>query len=335
MANNSGIGIQSKRLCYMLNPDRILAIDSRPFAKNKKQHWEWYSGFAGYKVQGFPNNREIRIFLSGLTKVFCIENPFNFFLLEECQKRGIKLYIQSNYEFCDHLNKNLILPTKFLMPSYWMIEKMKRQFGEDRVMYLPPPINPLEFKTARDINLLKSGKRKFLHIVGTLAHYDRNGTLLLLQAMRLSKGDFTLVIRSQSELPAGYRIDDKRIEYIFEDTDDYVSMYKGYDALILPRRYGGLCLPMIEALISGLPVIMSDVSPNNLVLPKKWLIPAKKTGSFQARTLIETYSIDIKLLAKKLDEMADLDCEKEKLEAFNIGYTNYAESQLIDKYNKL
>jgi len=335
MSNNSGIGIQSKRLCYLFKPDRILAIDSTPFAKNKKQHWEWYDNFKGYKVQGFPKNNEIDVFLKGLTKVFCIENPFNFHLLDECKKKGIKLYIQSNWEFSDHLNRDLTLPTKFLMPSYWKVEEMKARFGDDKVMYLPPPIDPQEFAKARNINLVKSGKRKFLHIVGTLATYDRNGTLSLLDAVKKSKGDYTMVIRSQAELPQGYQISDARVEYVVDDTDDLTKMYEGYDAMIIPRRYGGLCLPMIEALISGLPVIMPDISPNNQILPKKWLVPAKITGLFQARTPIDVYSVDIDKLAEKLDEMSEINCEKEKTEAFDIGYNNYSETVLLPKYQKL
>lgn len=38
--------------------------------------------------------------------------------------------------------------------------------------------------------------------------------------------------------------------------------------MILPRKYAGLCLPMNEALMSGLPVIMTDIEPNNVILPK-------------------------------------------------------------------
>ena len=48
--------------------------------------------------------------------------------------------------------------------------------------------------------------------------------------------------------------------------------------MIMPRRYGGLCLPLAEAMTSGLPVFRSSVSPNN-ELPADWLIP----GEFRYR----------------------------------------------------
>ena len=43
-ANNSGLGIQTKRLYDMLKPDKVMIVDSRGFSKNKELHLEWYPG---------------------------------------------------------------------------------------------------------------------------------------------------------------------------------------------------------------------------------------------------------------------------------------------------
>lgn len=331
-SNNSGIGIQSRRLCYMLKPNKILAIDSSGFSKNKEQHWDWYSQFTGILTKGFPTNREIDVFLRGLTKVFCIENPLNFYLLDACKRLNIKLYVQSNYEFCDHLNKTLTPPTKFLMPSYWMIDDMKRRFGDDRVMYLPPPINPSEFTKTREYNFSRSGKR-YLHIVGTLATHDRNGTLSIIEALQQSKGNFELIIRSQHELPKEYTTNDKRVRYEIRDSQEVADMYYDFDAVILPRRYGGLSLVCNEALMSGLPVIMTDISPNDKLLPKKWLVSARKTDDLMTRTIIPVYSADVQELAKLLDNLEVT--QEDKIEAFELGYNQFSETELLPVYSKL
>lgn len=119
LSNNSGLGNQTRRLCHMLRPYRILAIDSSSFSKNAVQHWHWYDNFTGYIVHGFPSNMEIRKFLDGLTHVLCAENPFNFYLITEARRRGIKTYVQSNYEFCDNLlGPEYPVPDMFLMPSW-------------------------------------------------------------------------------------------------------------------------------------------------------------------------------------------------------------------------
>src|SRR4030067_31792 len=165
-SNDSGLGNQTRRLVYMLTPFRVLVIDSRGFSRNKQFRQEWFNGFSGYKIQGFPKNNEIRVFLKGLTHVLVCENPLNFYLFSESKRQRIKTYCQSNYEFCDNLNRpDLPLPDKFLMPSYWHVETMKDLFGEDRVMHLPPPNDASEFILARDTNFEGVGRVRFFHIV--------------------------------------------------------------------------------------------------------------------------------------------------------------------------
>lgn len=335
MSNNSGIGNQTRRLCQMLKPFRIMAIDSTNFSKNKEQHWNWYDGFTGYKINGFPSNHEVDAFLKGLTHVLCVENPFSFYLLKRAKMLGIKVYIQTNYEFCDHLCNNIELPTKFLMPSYWMLQEMKARFGPERVEYLPPPLDPAEFKHAREVNFLHAGPRQFLHIVGTLAVHDRNGTLDLLHALQYSRGKFTLTIRSQHPLPAEYSVDDYRVRYVIEDAQEPAQMYEGYDALIMPRRYGGLTLSMNEALMSGLPVIMTDISPNNMILPKDWLVEAGRTGSFMARTSIDIYASNLRKLGEKIDWLVNQDLDRMKTNAFNLAHKTFAPSSLKVAYDRL
>ncbi len=337
-ANNSGLGEQTRRLTYMLKPERILAIDSSGFSKNKKQNFGWYSNFNGYKVQGFPTNREINVFLTGLTHILVAENPLNFFLLDRARQLGVKVFIQSNYEFCDHLNKELTLPYKFLMPSHWMNREMKEKFG-NIVEYLPPPINPNDFKEAREINFargdINNRPPRFLHIVGTLAANDRNGTLDLLKATEFTTAEFELVIRSQHELPREYLINDRRVKYIIENVENAQDMYKDFDLMFIPRKYGGLCLTANEGLMSGLPVFMTDISPNSELLPKEWLIEARKTGEFMTRTMINIYSAYSYKIADKIDWICEQDLNKMKIDAFSIAYDNFSETVLKPKYEKI
>ncbi len=334
-ANDSGLGAQTRRLTYMIKPDRLLAINSSGFSKNKSQHLDWYEGFNGYKVGGFPKNNEVRKFLGGLTHVLVCENPLNYSLMEIANKMGVKVFIQSNWEFCDHLDKDLALPFKFLMPSHWKNKEMKERFGKDLVEYLPPPINPQEFQEARETNMNRSGKLKLLHIVGTLAVNDRNGTLDLIKAVKQTKSDFDLLIKSQHELPQEYMSSDRRIKYVIGNEPDQEKLYMDFDAMILPRKYGGLSLTTNEALMSALPVIMTDISPNNKLLPSKWLVKASKTSEFWTRIMIDIHSVNIQKLARKIDWLATTDLEKMKVDAFDLGYNNFSETSLKKEYNKL
>ena len=335
-SNDSGLGNQYKRLIYMIKPYRILAIDSSGFSKNKSQHWDWYDNFSGYKIKGFPTNRDVRVFLKDLTHVLVCENPLNFSLYSEAERMGIKVFCQTNYEFCDNLNRpNLALPYKFLMPSHWMIDDMKSRFGQDRTLYLPPPINQGEFSEARKINFERKGKIRLLHIVGTMAYNDRNGTKDVLEALKYTNAEFDLVIKSQHQLPDDYFVQDHRVSYQMENVVDPQDLYKDFDAVILPRKFGGLCLVTNEALMSGLPVFMTDVSPNNQLLPKEWLIKAAKVGEFKTRLVTELYESTPRDIAKKIDWIVGADFDKLKAEAFDLGHSNFSDTVLKEEYDKL
>lgn len=335
-ANHSGLGNQTRRLTYMLKPDRILVINSESFSKNRYQNYQWYENFNGYIVNGFPTNREIKVFLNGLTHVIFCENPLNFTLISHARKMGIKTYCQSNYEFCDNLNNpSLPLPDVFMMPSYWMLDEMKRRFSNE-VVHLPPPIDPNEFVQVREKNMnRKPTVFKLLHVVGTLAAKDRNGTLDLLRALRHTTSNFHLTIKSQHELPEEYIVKDRRITYSMQNEQDPVMLYDDFDALILPRRYGGLALTCNEALMSGLPVIMTDISPNNELLPEQWLVKAFLTDKLMTREMIDVYATKPRELASKIDWLVTQNIDTMKIEAFDIAHQNFSPAALLPKYREV
>jgi hypothetical protein len=118
-------------------------------------------------------------------------------------------------------------------------------------------------------------------------------------------------------------------------TKEPEDLYSGYDAMVLPRRYAGLCLPMNEALLSGLPVFMPRISPNNVILPDKWTVEASKIDEFKAKAIIDVYDIDPKALAKTLDDYMGKKYSLIKQEAFDIGFINFATDSLKNKYLNL
>lgn len=336
-ANDGGLGSQTRRLAKLINPDVIMVINSSGFSKNKTQHYEWYEWHHNYfVVDGMPGNKAIQIFLQNLTHAFVVENPYNFGLVYWGQKQGTKILCQSNYEFCENLDKPW-LPTvdKFLMPSHWMMDDMIERFGADRVQYLPPAIDPAEFTEARETNMKRTGKKRFLHLIGTAAMQDRNGTFDLLDAIKLTKGDFDLVIRSQHPLSMDVYLDDPRVSYEVNNLGGNFELYKDFDVLLLPRRWGGLCLPMHEALMSGLPVLMTNITPQKEILPDNWLVPASRVGAFMARSEIPYYSAFPEIHANMIDTfamMSDWVILEEKRKAFDLATRNYSFDALRDKY---
>jgi imidazoleglycerol phosphate dehydratase HisB len=103
--------------------------------------------------------------------------------------------------------------------------------------------------------------------------------------------------------------------------------------MVLPRRYAGLCLPMNEALMSALPVFMTDVSPNNFVLPSEWLVKSNSIGTIRTKIRLELFEADLKALAKTIDDYINIkDKVPHKERAYNIGINNFSPIILKNKY---
>ena len=197
---------------------------------------------------------------------------------------GVKTVLQYNYEFLDMvINPRISVPDVLLGPSMWYFDHMQELFSDrSKVIHLPPPIDHTKFEEVRKENMSKDHFR-ILHVGGKAASEDRNGTYSVAEMLKYSKTDYELVVKTQSQLNIG--IKDSRLKIDHSDEPIRENLYGGFDLMILPRRYAGLCLPMNEALMSGLPVFMTDISPNNYVLPKEWLANSEKTGTLRTRII--------------------------------------------------
>jgi glycosyltransferase involved in cell wall biosynthesis len=299
-ADKSGLGQgQTLRLARLLKPDKIMLIDSTPF-NGAQQFPEWYAGYDCMPITGFPTNDQIIDFVKHIDVLLSCETFYSNSLTRIAKMYGVRTILCANYEFLDYLKpeySHIFLPDRVITPSYWHLDELKQRFNAE---YIPTPIFDDEFKEAREINFKRTGQRKYLFMNGKTAIHDRNGLESLYAALELSKGDFTVTIKAQHDVK---KHPDPRLIYDFSNPDNQADLYKDFDALILPRRYGGQSLPMCEALMSGLPVIMTDIDPNNKVLPSEWLVPAVKTGEFMTRTIIDIYSASPNALAYMLDNI--------------------------------
>jgi len=331
-SDNTGLGNQTRELVNMLNPAKILLIDSSHFNGNQ-QHPEWYEGYNYRKTSvGMPTTKEYLRFLQDIDVVLSCETFYSPNFIDLAKKHNVKTILQYNYELFGHMNNpSLTLPDVLLSPSLWNIEIVQRMFGDKtKVIHLPPPTTTSIFDEARANNLSKTHKR-ILHIGGKKAAKDRNGTESILEMMTKSKSDFELVIKTQTDLKVKSK--DSRITIDTDNIKNRQDLYSGYDAMILPRRYAGLCLPMNEALISGLPVFMTDISPNNIVLPSQWLIPSEKIGSFQTKSMVDIYAPNLDKFASLIDDyFENSNKTKSKQQAVEIGFNHFSVENLKDKY---
>ena len=331
-SDNTGLGNQTRELVKMLNPDKILLIDSEHFNGNE-QHPEWYKDYnVTTTLSGFPTKQELIEFLRNIDVVLSCETFYRQDFLHYAKRRGIKTILQYNFEFLLNMsNPDAELPDVLLAPSLWNIEQIEKMVnGRCKVIHLPPPTDSILFENVRQNNMSKDHNR-LLHVGGKFAAKDRNGTQTVLEMLKYSKASYELVITTQ-KFPE-LNLKDSRVTLNNSNPENREELYNGFDAMLLPRRYAGLCLPMNEALISGLPVFMTDISPNNLILPKEWLVKSEHINSFQAKSLVDVYDGNPEHLAEIIDEyMNNKDKREMKDSALQIGLNHFAKNNLKDKY---
>jgi len=303
-STNTGLGVQTLEFAEHMRPDRVLLVDLSRL-NHMEQHPDRYRDFECIPTVGFPTVRDIARFIADLDVVFVCETPLSYELFSACRRAGVKTILQPNHEFNDyHQRPNLPLPDLFALPSPWHFEDLP--FENKRLLPVPVATEKLRPHEGRTF-------RRFLHVAGRPAIHDRNGTRETIEAFkRVECSDATLTIRVQGggETYREFADGDPRITVDTTDVLNYWETYSGFDCLVLPRKYGGLCLPMQEALGSGIPVIMTDVSPNDTVLPDAWRVPAPKTGEFMTRSIIDIHTADVGALAAKVKDFCQLDPEE-------------------------
>lgn len=316
-ADNSGLGVQTLEFYKHMNPHKTMVVDISNLNGNKV-YPERYPG--AIVVKGIPTRLDIDSFLDGLDVVFVAESPYNYYLYDRAKELNVKVAVQYNYEFFDWFANPLYpKPDMLIAPSKWnydVVDNWCRQNGVEHT-YLHCPINRelLPFKTIKKA-------RTFLHTAGRSAAHDRNGTETVIKASKYLESNAKIVIHFQGEQGLGHQAthsidyyqqllkdhgDPNKVTIKVMDFKNYQDVYKEGDVLLLPRRYGGNCLPLNEALSVGMPAIMSAISPNTDLLPEDWLVPASIVSSFTPRTKIDIYECDASALANKIDEFYEKD----------------------------
>lgn len=302
-ADNTGLGTQTWEFYRHMKPHKTYVLDlnsiNAAMGKSTELHLERFP--AASVIEGFPDEQMCRKILEDTDVLFTIETAYNYRLFELAKEMGVKTVLQYNYEFLDYLQlPNLPMADLLLAPSEWHLADLKQRYAN--VRHLPVPTNRKVLPFYQ-----RQSASHFLHIAGHATYGDRNGTLIVVEAMKHVKSrKAKLTIYAQSNLAANERAvlaDDPRVEICQMDVKEYWQIYdKQFDVLLLPRRYGGLSLQLNEAMSVGMPVIMSDTSPQNGFLPKQCLVAAAEGQTLITRTNIETYNVRPEDLAAKMDE---------------------------------
>ena len=320
-ADQSGLGYQTYDYYKFLKPSKIVVIDMSILNGTPTDYSKYPD--ATY-IMGIPRDDQIGEILDDTDVLLTAETPYNLNLYRHARMRGIKTICVENPEFYDHIKyPEFELPDMIILPSIWLEDKIRNHAESKgtKVVQLHHPVDRSVFEFR-----LRSAS-SFIHFAGKPAMHDRNGTETYMQACP----DGTIITQSDDlahEIRRNYRH-----STVYTNVSDNKQMYQYGNVFVLPRRYGGNCLPLNEALSSGMPVIMTDISPNNHLLPSEWLIPAHITETFAPRFDIDVYEANMQCLVEKLDWFKNCNIEEESKKADAIADT-ISWDTLLPKYNE-
>ncbi len=266
----------------------------------------WPGGPEGVVPPTPEEQRVINEFLDRIDVLYTAETPYWYWIFEQCAQRGIRTVLHFNYEYLDYLrDPTLPRPDVFLAPSLWHLEDVPAEFN---AQYLPMPIPGWQPRQHPERPL------RFLHIAGMPMEEDRNGTRVMAAAIPLVESP-----KARFNVTGRYDMrslfdPDYRLRYSIEVKEPWMP-FAITDVLVMPRRFGGLCLPLNEALAMGLPVLMPDIAPQNLFLPEEMLFDAGPSTTLQTRAPIEVHEPVPEALAERMNELAEDRAHYERLAA--------------------
>lgn len=271
-----GIAIQSRNFYDHMPVERVLLVRKQAVDLDCEERPEWYPGATHVTYDHLKHTipeDACKEWLEGLDVVFTVETTYDWRFADWARSLGVKTVIQGNPEFFRHDQSDLYRahPDAWWWPTPWRVDRLPTG------RYVPVPMPDFEPIARTD------GEVNFLHVVGKRAYADRNGTDIVINALRAIQEpcDFTIhgfghEIRERDVRNTLSINSPVRLHFEESGVEDRWDMYRDQSVLVLPRRYGGLCLPALEAAACGLAVSMPACSPNHVLAVDMY--PARDDG---------------------------------------------------------
>lgn len=164
----------------------------------------------------------------------------------------------------------------------------------DKVQVVPNGVDPAVFTPAGDVPELPTKKRfKFLYVGGTT--YRKGFDVLLESYVRAftAADDVCLLVKdcgtrsyyqgqTAEELIATVRSTPNTPEILYTDADltdeQMAQLYRACDVFVAPYRGEGFCMPALEAMACGLPVVVTEGGGTDDFVDEAvgWLLPAEQ-----------------------------------------------------------
>jgi len=288
---NRGIGIQSYEAARNLNASVLFVETKDPSAPSHPERAPFATKVRW--AQGL-DPKPVRNWLRTVDVVYDVETFYDPRFTKWAEAAGVTSVLHANPEFYTGAQS----PTRLWSATPWRKDVMPRN-----TEIVPYPVAADRFTPADP----HDGPCRFVHVAGKRALADRNGTDSVMAALPLLTRPCEIrIVVQHGEVPARPAVP-PHVKVTFSDPPaDYWRLYDDADALVLPRRYGGLCLPVQEACAAGLAVLMSDLTPNHV-----WPGPRVHAEFWRKVTMpcgrVPVYDVNPSVLAAAMDALADPD----------------------------
>lgn len=291
-----GLAIQTTELARALDATAVLGLDMGPLSPYPCDWSDYRQSTLTVCQLDQLTPETMRGWLDGLQVIASAETTYRPWVTVLCREMGVRTVVVSNPEFSAHVLAAdwAPRPDVIAVPTPW---EMNRTPG---AVLLPHGVNRDRLPFRR-----RTGAKTFLFVQGHSAAQDRQGIRIMSEALTHVTEPMRVVIRAQRAVGLSHRparcVD---LEVIGEDLPHYWSLYEDADVLISPRRYGGQHLPMMEALSTGMPVLVPDASPQNQILPPEMLLNATTWRHIRTTSgEFPMHDVDPRVLAGAMDSL--------------------------------
>lgn len=253
-----GLGVQMRAFAQNIDCSVLVIRNPDDARLGLAEHPEW---FPGAPTVSFLNGELqpvdlVRDFIRSVDVIFSAETMYDWPICGWARQVGVATVVQANPEFYKHGQHPYEHPTQWVVPTAWLGKKIPGA----TVLPVPSP----EFVDRR---APRDGPLRAVHVVGHQAAGDRNGTLPLAYGLQFVTEPVRLTVTCQDQRrPLIHTTGKVQVRQVGQ-VENAQDLYAGQELLVLPRRYGGLCLPALEAMASGLAVAMTWASPQHRTWP--------------------------------------------------------------------
>lgn len=248
-ATEQGLGYLAKSFV-----DAGVVTDVLVVVHGKRPTFPWYPGSP--HLHDVRDAAAIVKFCSGLDAMLYFETCFNYVAMRALMSRGVRTVLMPMHECTP---KDHPVPDAYVAPSLLEADLYDCPL-------VPVPVE----EPWKERGVVKT----FVHNAGHGGLKGRNGTDVVLEAVRHLRKPTRLIVRSQDELPwfRNYRVGDVHVTCEVGSVAR-TDLYSVGEAFVFPEKFNGLSLPLQEAYASGMLVIAADRRPINAWLPREPLVP--------------------------------------------------------------